>query len=93
MYFLANLRQSDSASAKSDAGIGLLKYSHSAHDTRLACFLFVRSSYISMVGWAGASQDAPVPCDAGKTNSVQFTTSQIGLCGGEFKTQSQETSP
>ncbi|WP_390900914.1 ash family protein [Serratia entomophila] len=52
----------------------------------------MRSSYISMVGWAGASQDAPVPCDAGKTNSVQFTTSQIGLCGGEFKTQSQETS-
>ncbi|WP_440487279.1 ash family protein [Serratia nevei] len=70
-----------------------MKYSHSAHDTRLACFLFVRpSNTLSMVGWAGASKDAPVPCDAGKTNSVQFTTSQIGLCGGEFKTQSQETS-
>ncbi|ELJ5771844.1 ash family protein [Serratia marcescens] len=58
MYFLAYLRHSDSASAKSDAGIGVLKY-HSAHNTRLACFLFVRpSSTLSMVGWAGALRGA-----------------------------------
>ncbi|MBN5183274.1 ash family protein [Serratia marcescens] len=52
------MRHSDSASAKSDAGIGVLKY-HSAHDTRLACFLFVRpSNTLSMVGWAGALRGA-----------------------------------
>lgn len=28
--------------------------------------------YTSMVGQAGASQDAPVPCNAGKVNPVWF---------------------
>ncbi|MGQ6118609.1 ash family protein [Serratia sp. IR-2025] len=84
MYFLANLRHSDSASAKSDAGI-CTPESHSAHDTRLACFLFVRpSSTLSMVGWAGQPQGWPVPCDAGSANPVQFTTSEICTSGGEF---------
>lgn len=46
-------------------------------------FLCVLHSLISMVGWAGASSGAPVPCDAGKTNSVQLTTSLVGLSGGE----------
>ncbi|WP_230675328.1 ash family protein [Yersinia pseudotuberculosis] len=35
-----------------------------------------------MVGWTGASKDAPVSGMAGKTNSVQFTTHKIGLFGG-----------
>ncbi|MBH3164604.1 ash family protein [Serratia marcescens] len=57
------MRHSDIAPAKSGAGIGVLNI-HSAHDTRLACFLFVRPSNTSMVSWAGASSEALVPCDA-----------------------------
>ncbi|UPK82009.1 ash family protein [Proteus vulgaris] len=37
-----------------------------------------------MVSWTVASQDAPVSNRAGKANSVQFTTSKIGLFSGEF---------
>ncbi|WP_390216062.1 ash family protein [Brenneria goodwinii] len=40
-----------------------------------------------MVGWAGASKDAPASCNAGKTNSVQSTTHKIGLFGGGFITR------
>ncbi|WP_442604673.1 ash family protein [Pluralibacter gergoviae] len=35
-----------------------------------------------MVGCVGASSEAPVSIEAGKTNSAQFTTSKIGLFGG-----------
>ncbi|EMJ4818524.1 ash family protein [Salmonella enterica subsp. enterica] len=40
--------------------------------TRFASFLCRSSGYISMVGRAEASQDAPVSSKAGKTNSVRF---------------------
>ncbi|WP_434496954.1 ash family protein [Pectobacterium aroidearum] len=40
-------------------------------------FLCRLSSYISMVGWAGAPQGAPVANKAGKTNSVQSTTIRL----------------
>ncbi len=36
-----------------------------------------------MVGRAGASKDAPVSVEAGYANPVRFTTSQIGVCGGD----------
>jgi hypothetical protein len=35
-----------------------------------------------MVGWAEASQGAPVSNEAGKPNSAQPTTRKIGLFGG-----------
>ncbi|MBU9831276.1 ash family protein [Rahnella sp. FC061912-K] len=54
------MRHSVYAPAKSGAGIGLLK-STKAHDTPMRVFLFVRHSLISMVGWAGASSEAPGP--------------------------------
>ena len=38
--------------------------------------------YTSMVGQAGASKDAPVPCNAGKVNLVQSATSEIDLSSG-----------
>ncbi len=34
-----------------------------------------------MVGWAGASQDAPVSDNAGYANPVQSTTREIGVSG------------
>ncbi|MBE0147919.1 hypothetical protein FOT80_00710 [Serratia fonticola] len=86
------MRHSEHAPAKSGAGI-CTPESHSAHDTRLACFLFVRTSYtLSMVSWTGQPSGWPVPCDAGSANPVQFTTREICTSGGEFKTQSQESS-
>ncbi|MGQ9451151.1 ash family protein [Leclercia sp. TB492] len=38
--------------------------------------------YTSMVGRAGASQDAPVSCNAGKANSARFCHHEISLSGG-----------
>ncbi|MCT9842960.1 ash family protein [Leclercia adecarboxylata ATCC 23216 = NBRC 102595] len=35
-----------------------------------------------MVGRAGASQDAPVSCNAGKANSARFCHHEISLSGG-----------
>ncbi|WP_353655501.1 ash family protein [Citrobacter sp. Ct235] len=40
-----------------------------------------------MVGWAGASQDAPVSCNTGSSNPVQFTTNEIGTSGGGITTR------
>ncbi|WP_442958872.1 ash family protein [Providencia sp. PROV118] len=46
--------------------------------------MYAKHSYIySMVSCAEAPHGAPVPFVAGKTNSVQFTTSLIGLSGGD----------
>ncbi|HHL9593832.1 TPA: ash family protein [Citrobacter braakii] len=56
------------------------------HDAQ-ASFLCRAFSYISMVGWAGASQDAPVSCNTGKVNLVQSTTHEIDLSGGGFITR------
>nr|WP_249822643.1 Rha family phage regulatory protein [Escherichia coli] len=36
-----------------------------------------------MVGWTGAPKGAPVSDNAGYANPVQFTTSEIGVSGGE----------
>ncbi|WP_155276608.1 ash family protein [Pectobacterium brasiliense] len=74
------------APAKSGAGIGLLIYFVGDILTRLRLFLCCVSGYISMVGWAGAPQGAPVANKAGKTNSVQSTTRKIGLFGGGLST-------
>ncbi|NHU35119.1 MULTISPECIES: ash family protein [Proteus] len=46
--------------------------------------MYAKYSYTySMVGCAEAPHGAPVPFVAGKTNSVQFTTSLIGLSCGD----------
>ncbi|WP_423804483.1 ash family protein [Obesumbacterium proteus] len=74
------------ALAKSGAGIDLLKLLQATHDAR-ASFLCRAFSYISMVGWAGASQDAPVSCNTGKVNPVQSTTHGIDLSSGGFITR------
>ncbi|EKK2896010.1 Rha family transcriptional regulator [Escherichia coli] len=71
------------AAAKSVAGIGVPEFS-TAHNRAKAVFLCAMQGYIQiMVGRAGASKDAPVSVEAGYANPVRFTTSQIGVCGGD----------
>ncbi|QIY09445.1 peptidase [Plesiomonas shigelloides] len=77
-------RYSSSVAAKSAAGIGVLKVK-TAHNRAQSGF-FVRDalSHLSMVGWAGEPKGSPGSVLTGYANPVQFTTSQIGVCGGEF---------
>lgn len=72
-----------SAPAKSGVGIGVLEMSKAIYDAP-ASFLSSAFAHIKvMVGWAGASSEAPVPFDAGYANPVQSTASEIGVsCGG-----------
>ncbi|ELV7528720.1 ash family protein [Edwardsiella ictaluri] len=80
----------EKAAAKSVAGIGVPEFS-TAHDRALAVFLCAMHGYIQiMVGRAGASKDAPVSVEAGYANPVRFTTSQIGVCGGDCPNHSTE---
>ncbi|MBD3698645.1 ash family protein [Enterobacter hormaechei] len=55
------------APAKSGVGIDLPGISYRRHG-----LLCRTHGYTSMVGRAGASQDAPVSCNAGKVNLVWF---------------------
>lgn len=71
-----------SAPAKSGAGIGVLELIKAIYDAP-ASFLSSAFAHIKvMVGWAGASKDAPVSLITGYANPVQFTTSEIGVSGG-----------
>ncbi|EPC5642039.1 MULTISPECIES: ash family protein [Proteus] len=55
------------------------------HINTFRILLCCSHSCTSMVGWTVASKGAPVSNRAGKANSVQFTTSKIGLFSGEFR--------
>ncbi|MGQ0518879.1 ash family protein, partial [Bacillus sp. D-CC] len=57
-----------------------------------ASFLSSAFAHIKvMVGWAGASKDAPVSLITGYANPVQFTTSEIGVSGGGSISPIKET--
>lgn len=72
-----------SAPAKSGVGIGVPDM-HKAIQTRPASFLSSASTHIQiMVGWMGAPKGAPGSLCTGYANPVQFTTSEIGVSGGE----------
>ncbi|HHT3932494.1 TPA: hypothetical protein ACTYF9_002295 [Escherichia coli] len=49
-----------------------MKKSYRRHMTHQRLFLCCSHGYISMVGRAGASQDAPVSDKAGKANPARF---------------------
>lgn len=67
---------------KAGVGIGVLELIKAIYDAP-ASFLSSAFARIQiMVGWAGASKDAPVSLIAGYANPVQFTTSEIGVSGG-----------
>ena len=75
---------------KAGAGIGVLELIKAIYDAP-ASFLSSAFAHIKvMVGWAGASKDAPVSLITGYANPVQFTTSEIGVSGGGNKSQLQE---
>ena len=91
------------APAKSGVRIGLLVNFKATDDAPSVFFYVVCSEHPSfngadsnriirkiMVGCAGASSEAPVSLKAGKTNSAQFTTRQIGLCGGDLRNHFKE---
>ncbi|WP_049085538.1 ash family protein [Klebsiella grimontii] len=86
-----------SAPAKSGAGIGVLVKLSAIHDAPSVFFCVVSSVHpffsgsVSfrtciriMVGWAGASSEAPVSDNAGYANPVQSITSEIGVSGDGF---------
>ena len=68
---------------KAGAGIGVLEMLSAIYDAP-ASFLSSASAHTQiMVGWTGALKGAPVSDNAGYANPVQFTTSEIGVSGGE----------
>ncbi|ECD4640344.1 Rha family transcriptional regulator [Salmonella enterica] len=68
---------------KTGAGIGVLEMLSAIYDAP-ASFLSSASAHTKiMVGWTGAPKGAPVSDNAGYANPVQFTTSEIGVSGGE----------
>ncbi len=68
---------------KAGAGIGVLEMLSAIYDAP-ASFLSSASAHTQiMVGWTGAPKGAPVSDNAGYANPVQFTTSEIGVSGGE----------
>nr|WP_307862134.1 Rha family transcriptional regulator [Escherichia coli] len=68
---------------KAGAGIGVLEMLSAIYDAP-ASFLSSASAHTQiMVGWVGAPKGAPVSVCAGYANPAQFTTSEIGVSGGE----------
>lgn len=92
-----------SAPAKSGAGIGVLVKLSATYDAPSVFFYVVssvhpffsgadsfRSCIKIMVGWAGASSEAPVSDNAGYANPVQSITSEIGVSGDGLNYQLSE---
>lgn len=87
-----------SAPAKSGAGIGVLNDCMAIHDAPSVFFcvvepthpffgaaVIIRSAHKIMVGWVGASSEAPESIQSGYANLAQSTTSEIGVsCGGRL---------
>lgn len=86
-----------SAPAKSGAGIGVLVKLSATYDAPsvffcvvssvhpfFSCSVSFRTCIRIMVGWAGASSEAPVSDNAGYANPVQSITSEIGVSGDGF---------
>ncbi|WP_276724438.1 host cell division inhibitor Icd-like protein [Pantoea septica] len=95
---------SNSAAAKSAAGIGVLSNSMATPDAPCVFFcvlapmhpffgrrLCLRCACRVMVARAGASHEAPVSIEAGYANPARATTSEIGVSGGGVNRYSVET--
>lgn len=101
---IANPVYGYSAPTKSGAGIGVPEMIKATHDAPSVFFcavnpthaffsdagIIIRAAHEIMVGWMGASTEAPVSLIAGYANPIQSTTSKIGVFGGGFKTQIKE---
>ncbi|WP_278426803.1 Rha family phage regulatory protein [Hafnia paralvei] len=75
-------RYSSIAPAKSGAGIGVPEFTI-AHNRASGFFVCDAQLYLSMVGWVGASKDAPGSVVTG-TPTLLSSPPMIGVCGGEF---------
>ncbi|MFL1906541.1 Rha family phage regulatory protein [Plesiomonas shigelloides] len=82
-------RYSSDIAAKSAIRIGLLKVTQAHNRARSGFFMRNALSHLSMVGWAGASSEAPVSWVAGRP-TLFSSPPMIGLCGGEFKKTTRE---
>ncbi|MDQ2229869.1 host cell division inhibitor Icd-like protein [Citrobacter portucalensis] len=101
---IANPVYGYSAPEKSGVGIGVPEMIKATHDAPSVFFcavnpthaffsdagIIIRAAHEIMVGWMGASTEAPVSLIAGYANPVQSTTSKIGVFGGGFKTLIKE---
>ncbi|HAV8492078.1 host cell division inhibitor Icd-like protein [Klebsiella variicola subsp. variicola] len=102
--FVPNRVYGYSVPAKSGTGIGVPEMIKATHDAPSVFFcavnpthaffsdagIIIRAAHEIMVGWMGASTEAPVSLIAGYANPIQSTTSKIGVFGGGFKTQIKE---
>lgn len=68
---------------KAGDGIGVLEMLSAIYDAPASFLSSVSVHTQIMVGWTGAPKGAPVSDNAGYANPVQFTTSEIGVSGGE----------
>lgn len=95
--FVPNQVYGYSAPAKSGVRIGVLVKLSATYDAPGVFFcvaslvhpffsdaVIVRVVHEIMVGWAGASSEAPVSDNAGYANPVQSITSEIGVSGDGF---------
>ncbi len=95
--FVPNQVYGYSAPAKSGVRIGVLVKLSATYDAPGVFFcvaslvhpffsdaVIVRIVHEIMVGWAGASSEAPVSDNAGYANPVQSITSEIGVSGDGF---------
>ncbi|EAP5230185.1 ash family protein [Salmonella enterica] len=71
-----------SAPAKSGVGIGVPEQLSVTNDAPASFLLSALTHTQIMVGWVGASHEAPVSDNAGYANLAQSTTSEIGVSGG-----------
>lgn len=91
----ANQYYTAKAPAKSGARIGVLVICTATYDAPCVFFyvvnlaphffcvsVIIRGARKVMVGWVGASSEAPVSVQAGYANPAQSTTSEIGVSGG-----------
>ena len=76
-------RYSSRAPAKSGVGLGLPELITAHNRAKSGFFVCDAQLYPSMVGWAGASKDAPGSVVTGSPTSFS-SPPMLGLCGGEF---------
>ena len=79
-----------SAPYKAGAGIGTPELLSAIYDAPASFLSSTLTHARIMVGWAGEPKGSPVSDNAGSSNPVQFTTSEIGTSGGGIFPQLSE---
>lgn len=82
-------RYSSDIAAKSAIRIGVLKVNNAHNRAQSGFFMRNALSHLSMMGWAGASSEAPGSLLTG-TPTLFSSSPVIGVAGGEFKDSNNE---